>query len=172
MASSYMAKPRSIKDIRKVALLLRQTLKLEDVAKFPIIELIESMHTIDEEFYYEIVDKETMGNIHGLACPNEHCIKIREDVYERCIAGYGRDRFTLAHELGHYLLHSSEVTLARLGEERVQAYRDPEWQANTFAAELLMPIDLIDTNDIDEISNKFGVSYSAAKLRVKKINMH
>ncbi|MCS4570264.1 hypothetical protein FZ989_07435 [Clostridium perfringens] len=31
-----------------------------------------------------------------------------------------------------------------------------------------MPIDLIDTNDIDEISKKFGVSYSAAKLRVKK----
>ena len=172
MANSYMAEPRSTKNIRDLATNLRKVLNLENVAKFPIIEVIESLHIIDEDFYYEIVDKETMGNIHGLAHPNEHYIQIREDVYERCVKGYGRDRFTVAHELGHYLLHSSGVTLARLGDEKVQAYRDPEWQANTFAAELLMPINLIDTNDIDEISDKFGVSISAAKIREKKINMH
>ena len=171
--ASYMAKPRSIKDIRELALLLRKALNLDKVDKFPIMEFIEGvMHTIDEEFYYEIVDKETMGNIHGLACPNEHCIKIREDVYNRCVEGYGRDRFTIAHEVGHYLMHNSNVTLARLGKEKVQAYMDPEWQANTFAAELLMPINLIDTTDVKKIAEKFGVSYSAASIRLKKINMH
>lgn len=170
--ASYMAKPRSTKDIRELAMFLRKSFNLENVAKFPIMEFIEGvMHSIDEEFYYEIVDVETMGNIHGLACPDQHCIKIREDVYNRCWKGYGRDRFTLAHELGHYLMHNSGVTLARVGEENVQAYRNTEWQANTFAAELLMPLNLINTNDVKEISEKFGVSYSAAAIRAKKINM-
>ena len=127
---------------------------------------------LEEGFHICILTKEEMGNIHGLSCPTEKCIKIREDVYERAIQGYGRDRFTLAHEVGHYILHNTKsVQLARLGEERkIEAYRDPEWQANTFAAELLMPITLIDTDDINVIAEEFGVSKSAANVRIKKIH--
>ena len=48
-----------------------------------------------------------IGMFIGWGCRDatENCIKIREDVYERAIKGYGRDRFTLAHELGHFLMH-------------------------------------------------------------------
>jgi hypothetical protein len=51
--------------------------------------------------------------------------------------GPERDRFTIAHELGHYVLHSglgkSRIRAARFGSERV------EWEANWFAAAFLMP---------------------------------
>lgn len=48
-----------------------------------------------------------------------------------------RDRFTVAHELGHYVLHS------RFGKNRIRVAREgsgrTEWEANWFAAAFLMP---------------------------------
>lgn len=58
-----------------------------------------------------------------------------------------RKRFTIAHEIGHYLLHSGSVYLDRESSFRVNL-RDSrsstgedaiEREANSFAAELLMP---------------------------------
>lgn len=172
---NFIANPRSTKDIRNLADVFRTTFGFDKKGKerFPIMEFIEfAMPRLDKQFHIEILEKEVLKNIHGLACPNEHCIQIRKDVYERAINGEGRDRFTIAHEIGHYFMHGQDnVRLARLGElKTVQAYRDPEWQANTFAAELLMPIYLIDKEDsCFEIAEKFGVSLSAAEIRLKKI---
>jgi hypothetical protein len=80
-----------------------------------------------------------------------------------------RDRFTIAHELGHYFLHS------RQGERPIVAYREGsssriEWEANWFAAALLMPrdafIDECGTNpDIAAVALRFGVSQDAARVR-------
>lgn len=57
-----------------------------------------------------------------------------------------RQRFTIAHELGHLLLHSDEEfhidekrPLARRDEVSSQATDAREIEANQFAAELLMP---------------------------------
>lgn len=51
--------------------------------------------------------------------------------------GPERDLFTIAHELGHYVLHSDRgnkrIKAARFGSDRV------EWEANWFAAGFLMP---------------------------------
>lgn len=52
-------------------------------------------------------------------------------------AGALRNRFTIAHELGHYFLHSDvgkkPILARREGTDRV------EWEANWFAAGFLMP---------------------------------
>ena len=171
---NYIATPLSTNDIRKLALKIREVFgfNTQDSKKFPIDYFLEiGMPMLEEEFHICILPKDEMGNIHGLACPDEKCIKIREDVYERAINGYGRDRFTIAHEIGHYLLHNNEtVRLARIEQnKRIEAYRNPEWQADTFAAELLMPITLIDTKNPRIISEEFGVSFTAANIRIKKI---
>lgn len=47
-----------------------------------------------------------------------------------------RKRFTLAHELGHIIMHTSDDFL-------FSEYRDKEKEANNFASELLMPKDAI-----------------------------
>lgn len=51
--------------------------------------------------------------------------------------GTERDRFTIAHELGHYVLHSGkgrkQIRAERFGSNRV------EWEANWFAGAFLMP---------------------------------
>lgn len=52
-------------------------------------------------------------------------------------AGNRRNRFTIAHELGHYFLHSkggkARIRVARAGSGRI------EWEANWFAGAFLLP---------------------------------
>ncbi|GAN82187.1 ImmA/IrrE family metallo-endopeptidase [Acidocella aminolytica] len=101
-------------------------------------------------------------------------------VYNNALASLGRINFTLAHELGHYLLHRLNYPNGiRCGEQDVvrwdSSYGQIEHQANVFAATLLMPFDdfrrQIDANvrvDFDMIShcaNRYRVSLIAATLR-------
>lgn len=93
-----------------------------------------------------------------------------------------RDRFTIAHEVGHYFLHYL-LPEKHLDESRkkMKALRKDsdrvEWEANWFAAGLLMPEDSFRdchakrNGDIDEIADVFGVSYSAAEIRARSLNL-
>ncbi len=84
-----------------------------------------------------------------------------------------RDRFTIAHELGHYFLHAGQ------GKVPVVAYRSGstriEWEANWFAASLLMPLDKFGDalqeyeGDVEQVAFKFGVSVEAATVRKNAI---
>ena len=99
-------------------------------------------------------------------------MKIREDVYERAVNESPRDLFTICHEFGHALLHdsASSIELAR-GKESVKAYEDPEWQANTFAAELLAPSDVIVGMSIEEVAEVYKCSMQVAKIQLEKSNI-
>lgn len=64
--------------------------------------------------------------------------------YDGNITTPGRINFTLAHELGHYLLHRSSRDDFKCGQEQMMDYestesRRIESQANVFASYLLMP---------------------------------
>ncbi|WLS07170.1 ImmA/IrrE family metallo-endopeptidase [Shinella sumterensis] len=109
-----------------------------------------------------------MEGAEGLTDPNGEFIQIREDVYEAAIAGDGRARFTVAHEMGHFFLHTG-IPLARSTKgDGVASYRKSEPQANQFAAEFLMPRKLIHSGITPEqISNAHGVSDEAARNRIR-----
>lgn len=96
-----------------------------------------------------------------------------------------RQRFTLAHELAHVLLHSAELKKAvhvdkgSLRRDRVSATGTDmlEIAANAFAAELLMPeellsaalgekLDLEDPQVLEKLANKFRVSVTALQHRL------
>jgi len=84
-----------------------------------------------------------------------------------------RQRFTIAHELSHYILHKP---LIGDGIEEDTLYRSKlsdniEKEANQFAADILMPFRLIDkimqdTPYIREIAEKLKVSPIALKIRL------
>ncbi|WP_417271631.1 ImmA/IrrE family metallo-endopeptidase [Celeribacter sp.] len=95
-----------------------------------------------------------------------------------------RDNFTLAHELGHYLLHWPKVRDA--GSEngmratRAVNYEDSdlvrcEWEANWFAAAFLMPkdefTDVVKSSGLDAASSIFGVSKMAAQTRASDLGI-
>jgi len=100
-----------------------------------------------------------------------------------------RQRFTIAHELGHLELHRQMITSNVHVDKKFPALmRDPksatgteqiEIEANQFAAELLMPIALIeqalagkqfdidDDGPIEELAKKFRVSKQALEYRIR-----
>ena len=104
--------------------------------------------------------------------------------------GHPRGGFFVAHELGHCVLHTDQlVRLAQMpkvqqaalqrGGQGVahEAYRDTEWQANAFAAALLMPARglLILEQEYGELSpaivvEHFHVSAEAARYRLELYN--
>ncbi|TAM79641.1 MAG: ImmA/IrrE family metallo-endopeptidase [Acidobacteria bacterium] len=100
-----------------------------------------------------------------------------------------RQRFTIAHELGHLELHREMITsTVHVDKNFPVLMRDPksatgtellEIQANQFAAELLMPrklidqvlagkkFDIDDEGPIEELAKKFRVSKQALEYRIR-----
>jgi Zn-dependent peptidase ImmA (M78 family) len=102
-----------------------------------------------------------------------------------------RQRFTIAHELGHLRLHSRHEihidrnyrTVAR-DKRSSQAVDTAEIEANTFAAELLMPakmlkrdlpkkqpIDYEDDACIRELAERYRVSIQAMVFRLTNLGL-
>ena len=85
-----------------------------------------------------------------------------------------RKRYTLAHELGHYILHKEKsVNIVDTTFFRNNEADSVEYMANEFAAKLLMPEgkvrDLVNNQgikNIGELAEKFEVSASAMKYRI------
>jgi len=84
-----------------------------------------------------------------------------------------RQRFTLAHEFAHYVLHRDDNDIF---EDEI-FFRDNnltsiEYAANEYAAKILMPENLVRGNiiagetDIEDLADKFGVSVLAMKNRI------
>jgi Zn-dependent peptidase ImmA (M78 family) len=100
-----------------------------------------------------------------------------------------RQRFTIAHELGHLELHREMITSeVHVDKAFPVLMRDPksatgtekiEIEANQFAAELLMPealikqalesepFDIDDDGPIEELAKKFRVSKQALEYRIR-----
>ena len=87
-----------------------------------------------------------------------------------------RQRFTLAHELAHFLLHRSEID--RLGEiadnvlYRSGASETIEYEANRLAAQIIMPDDAISERqkaigkNVNQLAKEFGVSKAVVEIRI------
>ena len=81
-----------------------------------------------------------------------------------------RQRFTLAHEIGHILLHA-ERSVVDFRKNLDNPSTTEEIEANRFAADLLMPsIPYLKAwfesgGDYNFLAKKFGVSVPAAKIR-------
>jgi len=98
-----------------------------------------------------------------------------------------RIRFTIAHELGHFLLHEHEKLhvdkrfMIQLRDEKSSKGEfEDEKEANLFAAELLMPVDFIqadlenvsefdleEDNFIRDLADRYKVSSQAMTFRLQ-----
>lgn len=92
-----------------------------------------------------------------------------------------RQRFTIAHELGHFILHRSQQQNFNCDKQSVHTgidtLRDIEREADDFASNLLMPGDLlracisnqrIDFRVLGDIAKRFQVSLEALCIRYIK----
>lgn len=87
-----------------------------------------------------------------------------------------RQRFTIAHEMGHHLLHRDrgrDVLYRRDLDQPDAAESLIEKEANWFAAALLMPehcVARFSVKNPDVLKKKFEVSHSAMKFRLKNLS--
>ncbi|WP_317855969.1 ImmA/IrrE family metallo-endopeptidase [Chakrabartyella piscis] len=170
--TQYKALSTSRKDIENYVYQIKETLGLENRLCFPVIQFLELIiPNLIDNFNYEIVDDKDLTDKYAETIPSKNLIRIRNDVYEGACNNNPRDRFTIAHEIGHLFMHDSDsVTLCRISHDaKIPAFQDPEWQANTFAGYLLMTPACISGLSVEEICVKCKVSNRAAKIQMKFI---
>ena len=84
-----------------------------------------------------------------------------------------RCRFSIAHELGHALLHASDRAIPTVYNREPSPSDDPiEAEANIFASRLLAPLcvlQFLNLNSPTEIAEFCNISYSAAKIRFERL---
>ena len=94
------------------------------------------------------------------------------------IAVPAQQRFVIAHELGHYFLHTTEMLQICAGVlssfHKDATIRATEKEANEFASELLLPSTQVckeldkkqvSFDIIDEIAGRYGISRTAAAIK-------
>ena len=97
-----------------------------------------------------------------------------------------RQRFTVAHELSHYLLHRNVIDSSPEGIKDTVLYRSGkpeqiEFEANRLAAEIVMPMSLVDKElrssfgglvteaTIESLASRFEVSKAAMEIKLSTL---
>lgn len=109
--------------------------------------------------------------------------KLRDGTYLISVNGNhsdNRKRFTIAHELAHFLLHKDIIDRKGLVDDamyRSGASREEEYQANRMAAELLMPKSLVvsfwnaHVRSPSILAKVFGASEEAVNIRLQQLGL-
>lgn len=170
--------------------------KLEDEAEYELVAPVdlEKIVNILGAKLDESVDFEKISTA-GSVSINDKYAEIWVNPIEN---GYEpRKRFTIAHEIGHLIRHISPETGVRefIDTKKTLNRKDSYWdskeyEANNFAAQLLMPLKLIKEHGnqlisrykdehegvnmplsifVKEMANIFNVSEPAMKFRLKNI---
>lgn len=120
----------------------------------------------------DINGKEILG-----ACKSKGLNKLI--VISPSITNVARKRFTVAHEIGHLFLHHGNLKCISTDFELWRDKCIEEYEANTFASELLLPytivIQEIKSQDltysiIENIAERYKVSLSTSAIRLVKLD--
>lgn len=156
---------RTSEEIALIASGLRLTCEKENEDWFPIVPVVELIAGDG----FQVLTAEEMGRNEGLTLPDRGIIQIREGTYIAACNGDGRARDTMAHELGHFLLHRG-IGLARSTPRQSLPRKDEdsEWQADEFAGLLLAPTHIIRGRTAADIAKCCGLSMQVAMYRSQK----
>lgn len=135
------------------------------------VKIIKLANDLDISVYSTSFKNNISGAI--LKKDNKYVIYINEKDNKN------RQRFTIAHEIAHFLLHRDKIGDNLTDIPSGIMYRSRlsniyEKQANRLASEILIPFKLLrnllieNTTDISKLANLFGVSKEAIRIRLKE----
>jgi len=133
------------------------------------------LEQIAKDLNVEVIDAPIDGAVARLIRSGKHGV-IRVDTASN---NAGRRRFSIAHELGHFMLEHSTSGFLGCAEEWLTEFRETEAasleaQANVFAVNLLLPemlvrrrceISPVDFRPVKELASDFQTSLTAAAIR-------
>lgn len=158
-----------------------QARALDLIQRHNILEPPVNVERIAEDLGIEVRSTNFEDNVSGLLVRrgDEVVLGVNADHSEN------RQRFSIAHEIGHFVLHMTKPIFVDecLIRFRNQASKDgvnrEEIEANAFAAELLMPehlvrqemdsLDYWDEDTVEQLSRKFKVSQDAFVFRLTNL---
>ncbi len=143
---------------------------------------------LETESSLQLIEPEDLPFVFlGVSEMDNKIIKIRESDFLKCETN-GFCRMTITHEVGHHRLHlpqfeKCKMNLYRTQSNKIPAYVSSEWQARVWASATLMPfpamVKILKTNEekkansiIQEVVEKFLVSRTAAKVRIKTLQTY
>lgn len=140
-------------------------------------QLPVAVGAIAKDFGITVLKSTMPGSISGEIRETDAGITIkvnRHDVKER-------QRFTIAHEIAHYLLHRDRLVGGITDDVlyRSRLSDELEWEANRLAADIIMPVELIQSclqenmnsrpdDRYKIVADQAEVSLAAIKIRVGK----
>jgi Zn-dependent peptidase ImmA (M78 family) len=152
-----------------------------------LIEVVEDALEIDFDITYDLPH-----GIEGCTSTTDNKVLIHADLADDP-SSVKRFRATVAHEIGHALLHvpllreysRNRIFSQKKGEEKgielyrnanCPAYKDPEWQAWYFAGAILMPKPAIDMllksgDSLRSMAERFEVNPAFLKVRLRKLEV-
>lgn len=133
---------------------------------------------VNKLFHIEIEEADLGRDVSGFL----ERIDSKWKIYVNRFESEARKRFTIAHELGHFVCHrekyaSGEITAPDQIFFRDDSLSTTEKEANDFAANLLIPEDLfreqvkLGNRKIIDLAAKFKLSTAAVKYRAFKLGM-
>lgn len=151
---------------------------------FPVLDFFD--HVLRDAYGLDTGVEPCSDGVEGITWPDGRVI-LSEDTYRRAARDEGRPRFTVVHEGYHgikhcrhikrVLVHTGELVLYR--RSNLLPYRDPEWQADTFASAVLMPAPMVRRVAAETrpelarsaVVRTFKVSPRAAEVRLAKLGL-
>lgn len=148
--------------------------------QFPVLDFFDRLK---DDYGLDPGVEELSDGVEGMTWPDG--VIVSEETYQGAHDGIGRPRFTVVHEGFHGIEHRNQIrkALTDSGElvlyrrHDIEPFRDPEWQANAFAAAMLMPEPVVRALATREqrlfltstMMEEFGVSGQAAEVRLRKL---
>jgi hypothetical protein len=177
VSTDYSVAGRSDAEVRNLAkglLVCVGAHKREPVNVLAILERDELPTAFGlKRLHFNIVADDALGGNDALTTFDAGCItvSVTRSVHLQAKMGVGRARMTLAHELGHAVMHEGPP-MARAAGARglsphrwIRSFESAEHQAKVFGAALL--INNVTGEDVDsaeQASVRFGISLEAAEI--------
>ena len=168
-----VVKPKSRKDVERKACEIRELLQIAgDALYIDVLTILEFRlpSLFDDGVTFSVPD-EWYREEEAYYDRQKNVIFIRSDVYDKAVTGDGRARFTIMHEIAHYILFKiwgvpytiALGSIAAISDATLKSM-DPEWQADTFAGAFLCKKDLVYLLEAEEIEIRCGVSKTASEV--------
>ena len=156
-------------------------LRAEYLATFGGAEIPVPVESIAEDWLGLRIEEADLGDCSGMLIPSERLIRVNSSEAMSGDTPTRRTRFTIAHEIGHWICHARgiadpTVSYCRAKDLSRDADRALEREANVFGAELLMPEAAVREAwaafpTPPELAERFGVSALAAQWRLYSFDL-
>ncbi|WP_298951434.1 ImmA/IrrE family metallo-endopeptidase [uncultured Methylobacterium sp.] len=168
---------RSDQSIKDLAYRARKELQVSRKVPVEIIDCLkkDSLLTVKgrKNLKYEIVDDHKMGDddANTELVNDVIVIRVKRSVHNQAVWGEGRARMTLAHELGHAVMHPGMAKARRTGAvgrhkvQNIPSYSSAEHQAKVFASAFLIDQEFAkNLESASAYSEEFSISLKAAEI--------